>query len=198
MLKGCVLFSHPGCLQTISLLCLLLLVLPLQTLLAVVEHATLEQLELGATIHAAFNELEPIHLPFYRASTPRECQSCKDRIFVLLHAVHEGLKSLEMTGLDGSQPSIKLFSRTRQPPGAETLPPVARRFPGAGLPVSTVGGTPAPLLANLLLCGKRARLAWGAERAKRGLGRLPVFLLAKAEERLEGELTKSSQVAKQR
>jgi hypothetical protein len=46
----------------ISLLCLLLL-LSVQTLLAVMEHSKLEQIELGSTIHAAFNELEPIHLP---------------------------------------------------------------------------------------------------------------------------------------
>jgi hypothetical protein len=66
------------------------------------------------------------------------------------------------------------------------------------LPVSTGGGTPAPLLSNLLLCGKRERLAWGAERVKRGLGWLSVSPLADAEERLEGELTKNSKVAKER
>src|SRR5258708_34148771 len=67
MLRVCVLFYRPRCLQMISLLCLLLLLLSVQTLLAVMEHSKLEQIELGSTIHAAFNELEPIHLPFDRA-----------------------------------------------------------------------------------------------------------------------------------
>jgi len=47
----------------ISLLCLLLLVLSLQTLLIVMKHAKFEQIELGATIHASFNQFEAIHLP---------------------------------------------------------------------------------------------------------------------------------------
>src|SRR5258708_16151915 len=111
MLRVCVLFYRPRCLQMISLLCLLLLLLSVQTLVAVMEHAKLEQIELGSTIHAAFNELEPIHLPFDRAITPRECQSRKYSIFVLLHTSHKGLKGFEMTGLDGFEPHIKLFSR---------------------------------------------------------------------------------------
>ena len=75
------------------------------------KHAQLEKIELSATIHAAFNELEPIHLPFEGAITPRKCQPRKDSIFVLLHSSHKGLKGFEMTGLDGFEPSIKLFSR---------------------------------------------------------------------------------------
>ncbi len=43
--------------------------------------------------------------------TPRECQPRKDSILVWLHSGHQGLKGFEMTGLDGSQPSIKLCSR---------------------------------------------------------------------------------------
>ena len=74
--KGCVLFSPPRCLQMTSLLRFLLLVLSLQALLAVMKHSKLEKIELGATIHAPFNELEPIHVPhvpFDRTITPRQC-----------------------------------------------------------------------------------------------------------------------------
>jgi len=60
------------------MICRLLLILSVQALLAVMEHSKLEQIEPGATIHASFNELEPIHLPFYGISTPGERQSGKD------------------------------------------------------------------------------------------------------------------------
>src|SRR6266566_2669941 len=52
-------------------------------------------------------------------------------------------------------------------PGAAMLPPAESWFPAVGLLVSTVGGTPALLLSNLLPCGKRAR--WPvARRESRG------------------------------
>src|SRR5713101_608084 len=67
-----------------------------------------------------------------------------------------------MTGLHCFQPSIKLFPPARQPPCAETLLPVGRRFPAVGLLVSTVGASPALRVSNLLTYGKRAR--WLAAR----------------------------------
>jgi hypothetical protein len=42
----------------------LLLVLSVLTLFAPIEYTKLEQIEFGATIHASFNEFEPIHIPF--------------------------------------------------------------------------------------------------------------------------------------
>src|SRR5258708_12140701 len=57
MLRVVVLFSPPRCLQILFLLCLLLLVLSLQTPRAQVKHAQLEQIEIGLTIHTSFHEL---------------------------------------------------------------------------------------------------------------------------------------------
>ncbi len=52
-------FHHPRFLQTICLCSLpvLVLVLSVLTLFALMEHAQLEQIKLGSTIHATFNEL---------------------------------------------------------------------------------------------------------------------------------------------
>ena len=75
MLRGCAIFQHPRFLQTICLwsLPVLVLVLSVLTLFALMEHTKLEQIKLGLTIHASFNELEPIDMPFDRTSTPRQC-----------------------------------------------------------------------------------------------------------------------------
>ena len=54
-------------------LIVLLLVLSVLILFAPMEHAKLEQIEFGATIQASFNELEPVHIPFSRTITPRQC-----------------------------------------------------------------------------------------------------------------------------
>ncbi len=74
MLRGSAMFHPPGFLQTIHLwsLPVLVLVLSVLTLFALMEHAKLEQIKLGSPIHAPFNELEPIDMPFDRTSTPRK------------------------------------------------------------------------------------------------------------------------------
>jgi hypothetical protein len=41
-----------------------LLVLSVLTLFAVVEHSKLEQIDFGTTVHASFDELKPIDIPF--------------------------------------------------------------------------------------------------------------------------------------
>src|SRR5712692_8283596 len=50
------------------------------------KHARSEQREPGTTIHASFNELEPVHMPFKRPLAPGQCQSCQHRGLVLLDA----------------------------------------------------------------------------------------------------------------
>src|SRR5205807_7001318 len=112
MLRVCAIFHHLRFLQTTHLLFLmvLLLVLSVLILFAPMEHAKLEQIEFGATIHASFNVLEPVHIPFYRTITTRQCQSCKYRFFVLLYASHKRVKCFEMAGFHESEPAIKLFS----------------------------------------------------------------------------------------
>src|SRR5260221_8617813 len=111
MLKGSAAFHDLRLLQTTHLLSLmvLLLVLSVSTLSALVEHSKLEQVQFGATIHTSFNELEPIDIAFQRTIAPGQRQSRKDRIFILLHTSHKGLKSFEMTGFHRCQPGIKLF-----------------------------------------------------------------------------------------
>ena|SRR6266446_6313442 len=61
MLRGCAIFQHPRFLQTICLwsLPVLVLVLSVLTLFALMEHAKLEQIKLGSTIHTSFNERIP-------------------------------------------------------------------------------------------------------------------------------------------
>ena len=57
MQRACAVF------QTLLLL-LVPLVLSVLTLFAVVEHSKLEQVNFGTTVHASFDELQPIHIPF--------------------------------------------------------------------------------------------------------------------------------------
>jgi hypothetical protein len=66
MLRVCVAFHALQFLQTIHLLCLTVLPLVLSVLIlfALVEHSWLEKIDFGATIHAPFNEFEPIHIAF--------------------------------------------------------------------------------------------------------------------------------------
>jgi hypothetical protein len=73
MLRGYAAFHDHRFLQTMHLLSLmvLLLVLSVLTLFAPMKHAKLEKIELGATIHASFNELEPVHISFERTIAPR-------------------------------------------------------------------------------------------------------------------------------
>src|SRR5713226_3237048 len=51
-------------------------------LLGHMKHTGSQQRELSAAIHAPFQELEPVHLPFDWTSTPRQGQSCQHRRFV--------------------------------------------------------------------------------------------------------------------
>src|SRR6266516_1235853 len=59
ILRGCAMFHRPRFLQTICLwsLPVLVLVLSVLTLFALMEHAQLEQIKFGSTIHTSFNEL---------------------------------------------------------------------------------------------------------------------------------------------
>ena len=66
MLRDCTVFHDLRFLQMTYLLSLLifLLVLSVLTLFAVMEHAKLEKIDFSATVHASFDELEPIHIAF--------------------------------------------------------------------------------------------------------------------------------------
>src|SRR5437763_10244184 len=112
MLRDWAVFHDRRFLQINPLLFLLLvlLVLSVLTLFAVMEHAKLEQIDFGATVHASFNELEPIHIPLQRTIAPLESQPRKDGVFVLLHTRHKGLKGFKMTSLHRCQPGIKLLT----------------------------------------------------------------------------------------
>jgi hypothetical protein len=51
----------------------LVLVFPLLILFTLIENSNLEKIELCATIHTFFNELQPVHIPFQRTIAPRQC-----------------------------------------------------------------------------------------------------------------------------
>src|SRR6266704_2489585 len=53
-------------------------------LLGHMKHTCSQQRELGTAIHAPFNQLQPVHMPFDWTSTPRPGQSCQHSRFVLL------------------------------------------------------------------------------------------------------------------
>ena len=76
ILRVCAVFDHPRVLQTSHLLCLLalLLVLSVLTLFAGMEYSKLEKIELGTTVHAPFNQFEPIHLSFQRFHYSKEAR----------------------------------------------------------------------------------------------------------------------------
>src|SRR5258706_15454707 len=56
------------------------------------KHTRAEQRELGTTIHASFQELEPVYMPFERPLAPRQCQPCQHRSLVLLDAFGKRLE----------------------------------------------------------------------------------------------------------
>jgi hypothetical protein len=66
MLRVCAIFHALWLLQRNHLLSWLLFppALSVLTLFAVIEHAKLEQINFGATVHASFDELESIDVPF--------------------------------------------------------------------------------------------------------------------------------------
>jgi hypothetical protein len=66
MLKGCAIFYASWFLQTILLLPLTPLIFGLLTFFAMMEYTPLEQIQVRATIHTALNQLQTIHMAFYR------------------------------------------------------------------------------------------------------------------------------------
>src|SRR6266571_4836512 len=112
MLRVCAVIPPPRFLQTTHRLSLLVLALVLSVLilLALMEHAKREQIKLSSTIHASFNELQPVDVTFEKTSAPGQRQSGKYRVFIFLYAGDKRFKDCEMTGCYFRQPSIKLFS----------------------------------------------------------------------------------------
>src|SRR5258708_11296753 len=94
-----------------------------------------EQRKLSATIHAAFNELQPIHMPLERTIAPRQGQACKYRRFVLLHAFGKRLQLWQMARFCLAEPSIQLVSSLLSDHLHERLcQAVSRLCTGTGLP----------------------------------------------------------------
>src|SRR5258708_22227493 len=69
-------------------------------LLCHMKHTCSEQRQLGTTIHASFNELQSVHVPFYWTITPRQCQSCKHRRFVFSDASSKRLELRQVRRLN--------------------------------------------------------------------------------------------------
>src|SRR5260370_12860343 len=80
-------------------------------LLGHMQHTCSEQRELGAAIHALFQELEPVHMPFDWTSTPRQCQSCQHRRFVLLDPFGKRLQLGQGARCYLAEPRVQLLSR---------------------------------------------------------------------------------------
>src|SRR5260370_29534755 len=74
------------------------------------KHTRAEQRELGTTIHAAFQELEPVHMPFERPLAPGQCQSCQHRGLVLSDAFGKRLELGQTARLCRAEPGIQLVS----------------------------------------------------------------------------------------
>src|SRR6266496_4860093 len=87
-------------------------VLSLLILFALMEHSTFEQIELGTTIHASFDELKPIHVPLQRAIAPRKRQAGQDRIFILLDTGDKGFKFGQSTLLCVCEPLREVLARS--------------------------------------------------------------------------------------
>jgi hypothetical protein len=74
------------------------------------QDAVPQQIELRTDVQTEFDQLESIEVPFDRASTPRQGQSCKHCLFVLLHGSRKGVKGFQMVGLHVFEPAVKLMS----------------------------------------------------------------------------------------
>ena len=74
------------------LLLLVPLVLSVLAPFAMIEYAKLEQIDFGTTIHASFDELEPIHIALDDAITPGQGQSRANSVFILLDTSYKGRK----------------------------------------------------------------------------------------------------------
>src|SRR5216684_6992966 len=93
-------------------LLLFLLVLSVLIFLALMEHSTFEQIDLGATVHASFDELEPIHMPLQRSITPRKRQASQDSIFILLNTCDKRFKFGQSTLLCVCEPLLQVLTRS--------------------------------------------------------------------------------------
>src|SRR5713226_2933000 len=77
-------------------------------LLSHLKHTCSEQSELGTTIHASFQELEPIDMPFERPLAPGQRQACQHCSFVLLDAFGKRLELWQTARLCRTEPGIQL------------------------------------------------------------------------------------------
>src|SRR5258708_24083851 len=77
-------------------------------LLSHLKHTCWEQRELATTIHASFQELEPIDMPFERPLAPGQRQACQHCSFVLLDATGYRLELWQTARLCRTEPGIQL------------------------------------------------------------------------------------------
>jgi len=71
------------------------------------QNAQPEEVELGAAIHVALDNLQAIDMPFNRAVTPLKFQGSTDSAIVLAQTCCEGLELRNSTGLSISEPWVK-------------------------------------------------------------------------------------------
>src|SRR6266700_6206665 len=79
-------------------------------LLGHMQHTCSQQRELGAAIHAPFQELQPVHMPFERPLVPGQCQACQHRSLVLLDAFSKRLELWQTARFCRAEPGIQLVS----------------------------------------------------------------------------------------
>ena len=71
------------------------------------EEPSAEEIEIGATVHGALQELETRDLPFGLPTAPRECQRSPDSVSVLTEADSKVLDDADAAVLGVAQPFIE-------------------------------------------------------------------------------------------
>src|ERR1700730_5254038 len=69
-----------------------------------------EQREFGTTIHAPFQELEPVHMSLQRPLAPRQCQTCQHCSLVLSDAFGKRFELWQTAGICLFKPAIQSVS----------------------------------------------------------------------------------------
>src|SRR5712692_2129347 len=123
MLRVCAVFRPPLFLQTIHWLCLtvLVLVFSLLNLFALIENSELEKIELCATIHAAFNEFQAMHLSLHLTLTPFQRQASFHSIVIFFQSIGEALEFGHALFFHPIEPRIEAFAPSLSQHGGEIL-----------------------------------------------------------------------------
>jgi hypothetical protein len=70
------------------------------------QDALAQERQLGATIHAPFNELESVDMPFERPIPLGQCQAGKHSRFILLNALGKRLQFGQVARIYLAEPSV--------------------------------------------------------------------------------------------